>query len=67
LTAAVRVEGEKLLIDYDATIAGARYVAPSVMLEFGARSTGEGRVCGTSPVTHLAWSRAWGSLRPGLE
>ena len=41
LTAAVRVEGEKLFIDYEATATGSGYVAPSVMLEFGARSTGE--------------------------
>jgi hypothetical protein len=41
LVATVRVEGEKLFIDYEATAAGSGYVAPSVMLEFGARSTGE--------------------------
>jgi len=41
LAAAVRVEGEKLLLDYEATAAGSGYVAPSVTLEFGARSTGE--------------------------
>lgn len=41
LSAAIRVEGEKLFIDYEATTAGSGYVAPSVMLEFGARSTGE--------------------------
>ena len=41
LAAAVRVEGEKLFVDYEATTAGSGYVAPSVMLEFGARSTGE--------------------------
>lgn len=41
LSAAVRVEDEKLFIDYEATAAGSGYVAPSVMLEFGARSTGE--------------------------
>jgi len=40
-TAVVRVEGEKLFIDYDATATGSGYVSPSVMLEFGARSTGE--------------------------
>jgi hypothetical protein len=39
--AAIRVEGEKLFIDYEATTTGSGYVAPSVMLEFGARSTGE--------------------------
>lgn len=41
LAATIRVEGEKLLLDYEATAAGSGYVAPSVMLEFGARSTGE--------------------------
>ncbi|WP_104493659.1 nucleotidyl transferase AbiEii/AbiGii toxin family protein [Paracoccus denitrificans] len=41
LSAAIRVKGEKLFIDYEATTAGSGYVAPSVMLEFGARSTGE--------------------------
>lgn len=41
LPATVRVEGEKLLINYQATTTGSGYVAPSVMLEFGARSTGE--------------------------
>ena len=39
--AAVRVEDEKLFIDYEAIATGSGYVAPSVMLEFGARSTGE--------------------------
>lgn len=41
LAAEIRVEGEKLFIDYEATTAGSGYVAPVVMLEFGARSTGE--------------------------
>lgn len=41
LAATIRVDGEKLFIDYEATTAGSGYVAPSVMLEFGARSTGE--------------------------
>ncbi|MBF5090119.1 nucleotidyl transferase AbiEii/AbiGii toxin family protein [Novosphingobium sp. NBM11] len=41
LAAAVRVEDEKLFINYEATATGSGYVAPSVMLEFGARSTGE--------------------------
>lgn len=41
LTATIRADGEKLFIDYEATTAGSGYVAPSVMLEFGARSTGE--------------------------
>jgi hypothetical protein len=37
----VRAEGEKLFVDYEPTATGSGYVAPSVMLEFGARSTGE--------------------------
>jgi hypothetical protein len=41
VSAVTRVEGEKLFIDYEATSASSGYVAPSVMLEFGARSTGE--------------------------
>ena len=41
LAAAIRIEDEKLFIDYDPIAAGSGYVAPSVMLEFGARSTGE--------------------------
>lgn len=41
LAAIVRVEDDKLFIDYEATATGSGYVAPSVMLEFGARSTGE--------------------------
>lgn len=41
MSAEIRVDGESLFIDYEATTAGSGYVAPSVMLEFGARSTGE--------------------------
>jgi hypothetical protein len=41
LAATIRIEAEKLFVDYEATAAGSGYVAPSVMLEFGARSTGE--------------------------
>jgi len=41
LSAVIRVDGEKLFIEYEATTAGSGYVSPSVMLEFGARSTGE--------------------------
>jgi hypothetical protein len=41
LAATMRADGEKLFIDYEATATGSGYVAPSVMLEFGARSTGE--------------------------
>ena len=41
LPATVGVEADKLFIDYEAVAGGSGYVAPSVMLEFGARSTGE--------------------------
>jgi hypothetical protein len=41
LSAKLRVEGDKLFIDYEPLAIGSGYVSPSVMLEFGARSTGE--------------------------
>lgn len=41
LAASVRAEGEQVFIDYRALSKGTGYVAPSVLLEFGARSTGE--------------------------
>jgi hypothetical protein len=41
LQATVRSEGDKVFIEYPPLATGTGYVAPSVMLEFGARSTGE--------------------------
>ena len=41
LAATIRADGEKLFIDYEAIAIGSGYVAPTVTLEFGARSTGE--------------------------
>jgi hypothetical protein len=41
LQATVRAEGDKVFIDYTPLVTGTGYVAPAVMLEFGARSTGE--------------------------
>ncbi|WP_102959716.1 nucleotidyl transferase AbiEii/AbiGii toxin family protein [Mangrovicella endophytica] len=41
LAASIRIDVDKLFIDYEAMTTGSGYVAPSVMLEFGARSTGE--------------------------
>lgn len=41
LPAEIRSEADRLYIDYQAIGSGSGYVAPSVMLEFGARSTGE--------------------------
>ena len=41
LPATARSEGEKVFIDYTPLTTGTGYVAPAVMLEFGARSTGE--------------------------
>ena len=41
LPATVRAEGDKVFIDYTPLTTGTGYVAPAVMMEFGARSTGE--------------------------
>ena len=41
LPATARAEGDKVFIDYAPLATGTGYVAPAVMLEFGARSTGE--------------------------
>ena len=41
LPATVRAEGDKVVIDYVPLVTGTGYVSPAVMLEFGARSTGE--------------------------
>ena len=41
LTATVRAEDDKVFIEYVPLAVGTGYVAPAVMLEFGARSTGE--------------------------
>ncbi len=41
LTARARAEDDKVHIEYEPLAAGTGYVRPAVMLEFGARSTGE--------------------------
>lgn len=41
IEALLRLDGDKLFIDYPQLSQGTGYVSPSVMLEFGARSTGE--------------------------
>jgi len=41
LPAKARADGEQIFIDYEAFGEGTGYVRPSVLLEFGARSTGE--------------------------
>lgn len=41
IEAGLRVDGDKLFIDYTNLAKGTGYVSPTVMLEFGARSTGE--------------------------
>jgi hypothetical protein len=41
LPATVRAEGDKVFIAYAPLVTGTGYVSPAVMLEFGARSTGE--------------------------
>lgn len=50
LPAKARAEGEQVFIDYQALGQGTGYVRPSVLLEFGARSTGEPNEQRTSPV-----------------
>lgn len=49
LPAVTRIEGDKLYIDYEPLSKGTGYVSPSVLLEFGARATGE--PCELMPVT----------------
>jgi hypothetical protein len=41
LAAAIGIEGDKLVIACEATAADSGFVAPSVTLRFGSRSTGE--------------------------
>lgn len=41
LPATTRIDTDKVFIDYKPVASGTGYVAPSVMLEFGARATGE--------------------------
>ena len=41
IDASFRIDGDKLFVDYPHLARGTGYVSPSVMLEFGARSTGE--------------------------
>ena len=41
IDAIIRLDGEKIFVDYEPVTRGTGYVSPSVMLEFGARSTGE--------------------------
>ncbi|ACM32793.1 nucleotidyl transferase AbiEii/AbiGii toxin family protein [[Acidovorax] ebreus] len=41
LPAKARAEGDKVFIEYTPLVSGTGYVPPAVMLEFGARSTGE--------------------------
>lgn len=41
LDAEVRREGDTVCLDYPATIAETDYIRPTILLEFGARSTGE--------------------------
>ena len=45
LPAAVRIDSETLFIDDQATTAGSGYISPSIIPEFGARSTGEPARC----------------------
>lgn len=49
LQAQLRLDGEKLLVKYNPSSAGTGYIAPVVLVEFGARSTGD--PCSPKPVT----------------
>ncbi|MCG2631483.1 nucleotidyl transferase AbiEii/AbiGii toxin family protein [Bradyrhizobium sp. WYCCWR 13023] len=60
LSAILKVEGEKLFVAYDPVEQGSGYVGPKVMLEFGARSTGE-----PSDVHNVVCDAA--EYLPGLE
>ena len=56
LLATVRAEGDKVFIDYAPLATDTGYIAPAVMLEFGARSTGEPselRLIHCDAATHL--------------
>lgn len=56
LPASVCAENDKVFINYEPLSVGTGYVAPSVMLEFGARSTGEpseARLIRCDAATHL--------------
>ncbi len=44
----LRLEGDKLFLKYNPASAGSGYIAPVVLVEFGARSTGD--PCGPKPV-----------------
>lgn len=41
LPATARAEGDKVFVDYRPLVSGTGYTPPAIMLEFGARSTGE--------------------------
>jgi hypothetical protein len=41
LTARLQADGDKISIDYEPLTTGSGYVSPTVLVEFGARSTGE--------------------------
>ena len=57
LPATARADGNKVLIDYTPLVSGTGYVLPAVLLEFGARSTGEpceSRVVRCDAATYLS-------------
>jgi Nucleotidyl transferase AbiEii toxin, Type IV TA system len=56
MPATVRAEGDKVFINYAPLTSGTGYIGPTVMLEFGARSTGEPcepRLIRCDAATHL--------------
>ena len=63
LPATVRAEGDKAFIDYAPLAIGTGYVAPAVMLEFGARSTGNPASRAPSIATRPPICKVW-SFQP---
>ena len=69
LPAKARAEGEHIFIDYEALAQGTGYVLPSLLLEFGARSTGEPheprpvRCDAAEHLSDASWPRPWRHTR----
>lgn len=55
LPAQARAEGDKIFIAYDPATPASAYVSPQVMLEFGARSTGEPHILRDVVCDAAAW------------
>ena len=67
LSATVRAEGDKVFIEYTRMASGTGYVPSAVMLEFGARSTGEPCELRSVRCDAAAYCRAWSFPRQYLK